>query len=288
MQNATATSWLLLLCAGAMPLPAQAQAEPVNTVPWAYATWFGTGWYEIGDERDAFALRIVPRVEWREAALSDDGERRVGIHFRFPVTVGLNQFPLDDLAGSVDPDNLANISVTPGIYFDVPVSERWSLRPFAAAGWGSVLNGSDSAWTYWAGIKSRWRLTDGSPELALINAAGFVGYSPDEGRSEQFWPLETALELTHPVAELDEGNDRLQLVWHVKHTHFHGSLDLLDADGTGAEVNEQWELGLAFARRDAPIRIWRLEFDRLGLAYRLSSGGGLRGVGLIFRSLFDE
>src|SRR5690606_35226549 len=129
-----------MLLAG-FPATAWAQEEEVASIHWAYSTYFGTGWYQVNDERDAFAIRYAPRKPLREASINDDGSRTVGMELRLPITVGLNHFPLDDIAGSVDPANLANISITPGIYFDVPLNERWMLRPFVAAGWGTVLNG---------------------------------------------------------------------------------------------------------------------------------------------------
>ena len=119
----------------ASPSLAFGQAENVSTLPWAYSTFFGTGWYQIGDDRNSFSIRYAPRKPLRESSIGDDGTRTVGIEMRFPVTVGLDHFPLDDLGGSVNPKNLANVSVTPSIYFEIPMNERWTLLPFVAAGW---------------------------------------------------------------------------------------------------------------------------------------------------------
>lgn len=261
-------------------------ADPA-TIPWAYSNYFGTGWYEIGDNRDAFILRYVYRQTLREASL-DEQQRTTGLELRVPVTAGLNHFPLDDLAGSINPDNLANISVTPGLYLDVPVSERWMLRPFASIGWGSVLGGDGAAWTWWGGVSSRYLLHDGTARLALINSASFVGYTPDDGPSERFFPLTTALELSHGMASLAGGEDELRLHWHAAFTHYHDDLELGRAEGGAETVSEQWEAGLAFSRRERPIRLLWLSFERLGLAYRFNSSQDLQGVALVFRSLFDQ
>ena len=50
----------------------------------------------------------------------------------------------------------------------------------------------------------------------------------------------------------------------------------------------EWELGAALGGRDSPIQIWFMKFDRLGLGYRTSSNGDLRGITFVFRSKFDE
>lgn len=266
---------------------AYGQSAESNTVHWAYSTYFGSGWYQVADETDAFALRYVPRKRLSEAAIDDAGERHLGVELRFPVTVGLNHFPLDDLPGSVNPKNFANLSVTPAVYLTWPVNERWTLRPFAALGWGTLLNGDESAWTYWTGVRSRVVLKNSVPHLALYNSVGFVGYSPSDGPSSGVWPITTALELRHPSIGKPAGN-QWQMHWHVAYTYFQNELDLVGRDAETEPISDQWEFGLAFSRNEASISIWRLEFDRLGLAYRFSSDGELKGIGLVFSSLFDQ
>lgn len=267
---------------------APAQAQDPSPIHWAYSTWFGNGWYRIGDDQDVFVVRYAPRRTLREAALEEDGERTVGLELRLPFTAGLNHFPLDNVAGSVDFDNLANLSVTPSVYWNVPMNERWLLRPFAALGWGTVLDGSESAWTYWAGLRSRYVLRPEKLNVALYNAIGYVGYSPNSGPSSSFWPVTNALEFRYPPAFLRYKGEQLLLHWQVAHTFFQADLDVLRRNRESEPISDEWELGVAISREDAPIRWWKLEFSRLGLAYRFSSDGELQGVGLMFQSLFEE
>lgn len=275
---------LILTTSAAAP----ARTEDANTIHWAYSTWFGNGWYTIGDDRDVFVVRYAPSRTLREAALEEDGERTVGVELRFPVTAGLNHFPLDNLRGSVDFENLANLSVTPSVYWNVPMNERWSIRPFAALGWGTVLNGSESAWTYWTGLRSRYVLRPEKLNVALYNAVGYVGYSPSNDSSSHFWPITNALEFRYPPSFLRYDDEQLLLHWHVAHTYFQADLDVLRRDRESEPISDEWELGVAISRHDEPIRWWKLEFARLGLAYRFSTDGELQGVGLMFQSLFDE
>lgn len=265
-----------------------AQAENVSTVPWAYSTYFGTGWYQVGEERDAFAIRYAPRRALREASIDEDGVRTIGIEIRIPITVGLDHFPLDDLPGSVDPENLANVSVTPSVYFDIPINERWTLLPFVAAGWGTVLNGEESAWTYWTGVRSRYVVAAANVDVAFINSIGFVGYTPDRGSSSSFWPITTAVEMAAPLGDLQHDDQQLMLHWHGSYTFFQDDLDIVQRDLTTEPISDQWEFGVAVSKADARIRLWRLSFDRVGLAYRFSSDGELQGVGFVFDSLFDK
>lgn len=276
---------IVLLLGG---MQAVAQTEDINAVHWAYSTYFGSGWYKVSDAQDAFVMRYAPRRSLSDARIDEEGSRRWGIQLRFPVTVGLNHFPLDDLPGSVDPENLASISVTPSIYLTWPASDRWTVRPFAALGWGTLLNGEDSAWSYWAGIKSRYLLHGGERELALLNSLAFVGYSPSNGSSQDFWPVTSAVEFGHPFLTDPEDAREWRLNWHLSYTFFQNDLDLVSRNLETEPISDQWELGLAVSREDAPISIWRFDFERLGLSYRFSSDGDLQGIGLVFSSLFDQ
>jgi hypothetical protein len=276
---------LVVLGCGAQ---AFAQSAEVNTVHWAYSTYFGSGWYRVGDETDAFALRYVPRKELADAAIDDAGDRRLGVELRFPVTIGLNHFPLDDLPGSVNPKNFANLSVTPAVYLTWPVNELWTLRPYAALGWGTLLNGDESAWSYWTGVRSRVALRNSVPQIALLNSVGFVGYSPSDGPASGAWPITTALEFRHPSIGGPSAREHWQMHWHFAYTYFQSELDLIGRDSETEPITDQWEIGLAFSRKEATLSIWRLEFDRLGLAYRFSTDGELKGIALVFSSLFDR
>jgi hypothetical protein len=267
---------------------ARAQNMDSSTVHWAYSSYFGTGWYQVNGDRDVFVLRMTPRWELREAGFSEDGTRTIGIELRFPITAGLDKFTLDDIPGTADPDNLASLSVTPGIDITVPLNERWALRPFATVGWGTLLNGGESAWTYWTGVKSRYTFQNGKLAWALVNSVTYVGYTPNDGPSDDFWPLMAGLEFDYPFGNYQLDDEQLFLSWHGMYTTFEKNLDLVLEDGSTRPITDQWEFGLSFHKKDKRIKIWWLSFDRLGLAYRFSSSGDLKGISVVFRSVFER
>jgi len=264
-----------------------AQEIDRNVVHWAYSSYFGTGWYTLGEERDAYVFRFKPRWELREASLSDDGERQIGIGFRFPVTAGLDTLGLDNLPGIVDPNNLASLSVTPEIVITAPLSKRWSLRPFAAIGWGSIMNNGESAWTYWAGIKSRYELGSGKLTSAFINSAGYVGHTPDDATSQAFWPVSAGFEFDYQMDKRFIGEQHATLHWHIQYTRFADDLDMVARSGSRLGIPDQWDIGIAVSQREGSIRMGWFNFDRLGLAYRFSSSGDLKGISVVLRSLYD-
>jgi hypothetical protein len=265
-----------------------AQDFDSTSINWAYSAYFGTGWYQANSDREVFVLRTTPRWELREADISDDGKRKIGIELRFPVTLGLDRFDLGDIPGAIDTENLASVSFTPGIDITIPVNERWSLRPYATIGWGKVLNESGYSWTYWGGIKSRYAFQKGKLDWALVNAVSYVGYTPSEGRSDGIWPLMAALEFDYPVGNKQKTGEQLVLSWHGMYTTFENDLKIVLADSSTQPINDEWEIGMSLHKKDKRIRIWLVSFDRLGLAYRFSSSGGFKGISVVFRSVFDR
>ena len=267
---------------------ASAQETGNSSVHWAYSAYFGTGWYQVSGDRDVFVIRTTPRWELREADLSEDGTRTIGTEFRFPITIGLDKFDIDDIPGTTDPENLASLNVTPGIDVTIPVTERWALRPYATLGWGTLLNNSESAFTYWAGVISRYSFQNGKLNWALLNSVTYVGYTPSEGPSDDFWPLMAGLEFDYPFGQNAHGDEQVYMSWHGTYTTFEDDLDLVLEDGTTSPITDQWEFGLSFHTRNQRIKVWFLSFDRLGLAYRFSSSGDLKGISFVFRSVFER
>ena len=239
----------LILAPSLVPLvmlaqPAASQeAEPFEpTIHWAYASFFGTGWYKINDQRSGFIMRAPFRWTFGEAGIDEDGNRQIAYTVRLPFTLGLAQLDFEDIPGILDPDNLATASANISFDADIPITKHFHIRPVAEVGYSTIIDQSDWAWTYRAEIKARRTFEAGKLDWALLFDYGIVGYEPNRGESDQF--------------EFDS-------------------------------VANYWQIGVSLGRRDKPVNIWRLNFDRLGIAYNYSTTGDLRGIKFVFRSLYD-
>jgi len=82
--------------------------------------------------------------------------------------------------------------------------------------------------------------------------------------------------------------EQLILTWHGMYTTFENNLDMVLEDNSIEPITDQWEFGLSLRKKEKRIKIWWLSFDRLGLAYRFSSSGDLKGISIVFRSVFDR
>jgi len=254
---------------------------------WAYASFFGTGWYKVNDERSAFIIRVAPRWTFGEADIDEQGNRSISYTLRTPLTLGLSKLDFADIPGIIDPDNVTTAGINFSADADVPVTKRLSLRPSAEFGYGTILDESGSAWTYKAEIRSQYTFRSGKLDWALLGGLGYVGYNPDRGPSDDFTYVTAGMEFAYPVSWPRSNNNQTMLYWHVTYTDFLDEIDFNTGIGKQESIAKNWQFGLALGKRDEPVRIWFLNFDRLGLAYNYSATGDLRGIKFVFRSLYE-
>jgi hypothetical protein len=266
---------------------ATAQEASMPTVHWAYASYFGTGWYKISKQQSAFIANFAPplasgRTRWFGGR---DGEAVYSI--RLPLTVGLTRLDFDDVGGILDPENYSTVSAGLRADVDVPVSERFSWRPSVQLSYGTVIGESEDAWTYRGDVRARYRFGSGELDSAIIGAAGLVGYDARDGLDDSFTYAALGAEFAYPLPWFESKDSRTLFYWHVLYTDLLNRMKVQSRFDEFEEITNYWQAGLAFGREDRPIKLWFLSFDRLGLAYNVSPSGELRGIKFVFRSIYE-
>jgi hypothetical protein len=262
----------------------QPREDPARQVHWAMGAFFGTGWYQVDANRSVYIFRVPPRQTLRESSFSADGKRTLGIEFQYPFSFGLNK--LDTLPDFADFDNYATVSFTPGVQVEIPVTEKWYLRPYAHLGWGMELNNSDSAWIYYGGLKSRYRLGSDESRWSLLNAIHYAGYNPEFEKRGRYGSFMTGLEFDHPLKGVTLGGDEAWLNWHMTYNYLLDKLNFHVEDDRVESINDQWELGLALGKGDKKMKFWFLSFEHVGLSFKWSSNGTYKAISLNMRSPF--
>ncbi len=261
------------------------ELEPPNT-HWAFSAFIGTGWYRISDNRSVFVFRIPPRQVVRESSFDELGKRKIGIEIHYPVTLGLNN--VSDVGGIIEPDNFGTISFTPGLELEIPVTEKWYLRPFAHAGWGKETDGGSSAWIYYGGLKSRYTPGNSKLDWSLLNAIYFAGYTPQKGVRDNLGSAMMGVEFRQPISWGEAWGDDLNLDWHVTYTRLIDEAKFVSPVQFSQSIDDQWELGLALRRSNKPLRIWFVDFEHVGLSFKSSSNGEFRAITVNLRSPFTK
>lgn len=280
----------VLLLAGlllqAHPVESQ-EGSSTSTVHWAYASYFGTGWYKISDEQSAFIAHFAPTLLSGEASWFDDSGREAVYRVRVPITVGVTQLDFDDVSGILDPGNFSTTSIGLAADIDVPLTDRFSIRPNVQLSYGTVIGESADAVTYRGDIRARYRFEPGNLEWAVIGSAGAVAYDANTSANDSFSYASLGAEFTYPVNWFSSEDDQTLLYWHVSYTDLLNRIKTRTFAGEYAEITNYWQAGLAFGKKGRDIKLWFLKFDRLGLAYDISPSGDLRGINLVLRSLYE-
>ena len=260
--------------------------EPAKQVHWASGAFFGTGWYRVNDNRSVFIFRIPPRQTVRESSIDENGKRKLGIEIQYPLSIGLHN--LDEIPDFIDFDNYGTLSFTPGVQIEIPVTQKWYLRPYVHLGYGVESTTSDSAWIYYGGIKSRYRLSEGRINWSLLNGAYFAGYNPQFDKRGEYGSVMAGFEVNQPLSRFKLGGDSLYLNWHLTYNYMFDRLNFHVDEDRVESIQDQWEFGLALSKGRKGVKVWFLTFEHVGLSYKWSSNGKFRAISFNFRSPFTD
>lgn len=261
------------------------EAEPAKQVHWAMGAFFGTGWYQVDNNRSVFVFRIPPRQTVRKSGFDESGNRKIGLEIHYPLSFGLHQ--LDDIPDFIDFDNYGTVSFTPGVQIEIPVNQRWSLRPYAHIGAGYENETDKWAGIWYGGLKSRYLLAENEKlRWSLLNAVYYAGYKPEFEQRGQYGSAMAGLEFNQPLGELELGGERLWLNWHVTYNYLFDKLNFHVDEIRTESIRDQWELGLALGNSSNRMKIGFMTFEHIGLSFKTSSNGKYSAISINLRSPF--
>lgn len=266
---------LVVLASAQAQLQPSTVRNPQELINWYYAATFGTGIYTSGDR--SVSVLQVPFSH----ALKTVAEDGTGLRFKVSTTLGFYDYNVDSVFNGNIPDRISTLSVLPGVEWEIPLNRRWTIRPYVDAGFGQELAGSESAWIYDFGVKSRFLIgRDNGVEFALVNSLTAAGYRPRGGSTQPFGYLATGLDITIPTERRLFGRD-VDIGFTPVYYYYFGHLSFAEFNNPENRLGEEFQLALSIVSRKA----WSLKLfdvDRVGLAIR--SSGDVSGVSL-FTSL---
>jgi hypothetical protein len=265
---------------------AQQTEEPIdfNSINWAYATAFGTGVYKIGDDLDVFVLHMQP--SWTKEIIWERhfGKKPMLLELRFPITFGVHNYHLGGIVEEFLNLKFKQVSFAPGAVLELPMSQRWALRPYGHLGWGTETSGDkESAWIYWGGLKSRLKFPFIGQSFGLLNGLTVYGYKPKFDAFQDFTELLTGLECDISLGKLRWQGEQLFLKTHIINYYYLDHLKFIYEFAAPPELSWQWELGLSLGKK-SKIKLWIFSFEQIGIAYRY--GRDVRGIRFYTRSVF--
>lgn len=233
---------------------------------------------------------MTPAWTWRRSSLDESGQRTIGYRFRVPISIGVTEFLSLDQIGDLTLENIGAISVVPGVEIDIPMTDRWSLKPLAYVGYGSEINGGDNAAIYHIGVRSQYEFQFTETEMLVVNGLESIGYSADTGSTSGINVVKVGLDFSRPLRNRRIRGEPVAIGWHVMYSKYVETVQLDPSRGIldSAGLNYEWELGVSFGQQTGRLQLWRARLDRIGLAYRYGADGDFTGIAIVFKSLFDR
>ena len=233
--------------------------DPSVLVHYSYATLMGTGFYRL-DDRSVAILRVPMNF-----TLLEQTPDRMGIRLVVPTAVGLHNFDLDDVA-DVSFDDLATISIVPGVELDFSPGERWAVTPGFYLGYGHDLTNSESSIIYGARVTGVYDFKRENPGLTFGSEALVSGYTPENGPSNFLTRFSVGLDIRYPMGWTINGKNTF-FAAHVIDYVYLNELEFRTIGDDSITLRNELEIGLALGR-DPAFKVLGIEFDRIGLAYK--------------------
>ncbi|MFQ5995080.1 MAG: hypothetical protein ACE5K1_08280 [Acidiferrobacterales bacterium] len=260
--------FLLLLLLLLLSTPrAWAQQQGSDFINYAYATWIGTGRYDVAD-RTVTILRAPIAIP-----LAYPKEKKWDMKILLPVTLGRTDF---DFALS-DIETLDTITFIPGVEFRVPILENWDLKPFVQAGIGKDFQGGDLAYIYGGGLKSLATFPWKKFIFGLGNRLMAAGQTIKDGGSDNGFSLfEVGFDVLLPMRTKTKRGRLSYSVFFIQ-TQFQNKVDFPDPIFPDTELSRLSQIGFTVGFEKHEFSFWKFDLPRVGLSY-MDGDAGFSGV----------
>jgi hypothetical protein len=241
-----------------------AEELPSTSINYAYATWTGSGVFQVKDRRI-----YILRVPFGMSLIEQEG-KKWGLDLLLPMTVGWDQFTEED-------ENIASVSFVPGVEGIYPVMDNWWLKPYGQVGVGYDFSYHQETLVWGYGIKS---LAQFPYKKMLFELGNSLRYANNEysgtGGDNGFSMWEIGLNAKLPVSwNIQKRPNDLNLFF--VYSGFMNELDLVSALEEDVQISQLYKVGVALNSAS--------NFSILGIKFRgggltLTYGDGFTGIGL--------
>ena len=235
-----------------------------DLVNYSFATWIGSGVYQVGDRRMAI-LRVPLRYTLRPPE-----ETKPGLKLLLPLTLGYYDFKNSEVDFGVG-------TFVPGIEVGFPVNKYWSLKLFGQFGVGKDTAGGNTVYIYGGGVKSLVNV----PYKRFVFGIGNSLILADERDTDgdigtDFNMFEAGLDIRHPLCVSFRDRELDASLYFVV-SRFFNDYEFIEPDSDSKTIKTLFEIGLTIGT-DEPFDIWKVNLDRIGIDFRF--GDNFSGIGL--------
>jgi hypothetical protein len=269
------------LCLAAAPAARPAAAQDAEEfVNFAFASRLGSGVYDVGGR----TIQIY-RIGITTALYHENDARKWRLELSTPLTIGLFDFEPRDILTEGVPTHFDSYSLTPGLRFTWPMSERWRIMPFLNA--GPVHEGAtdSTSWVYTIGVRSEAHLRQGD-HLEWIVRDEFVWSGMAESGvtlADEFGEFHNGAEAWFPLNATIRGKQLKMAPFVVAYYYWDGGEFLNDPGVEADPYGLQFEVGVLFVT-EPQLTVFKLGIPEIGLSYRW--GDGFESIRLVLGHSF--
>jgi hypothetical protein len=222
----------------------------------AYTNDVGFGGYSVGEETvSTIRLPIAHRMRSIE-------ENDWGVRLKFPISFGVYNFDFPDIVDGISSDRLKTLAFVPGVEFEVPLNQRWTLEPYQDLGLGKDFEGGDLFLLSTTGLKGIY-----------VQVRYSLSHSSSGLNNDDFASVDVGLDTRFPLG-FSIKERKVDSSVYVIARHFFRTL-VFQQPGGSIEIERQFEVGLTFGTTPRPL-VWKFRVPRITVGYRF--GEGLRGI----------
>jgi hypothetical protein len=252
------------------PTPPLKLSLPNSTinVNYVYAASLGFGGYSLaGLSANVYTLPLG-------YTLDDIARTGWNLRLLFPVQLGFYDFKTTAAGQSLSVSQ-QSLSVVPGAELEIPVTDRFTVKPFVQGGVGHTFgagSGNPDSWIYLAGARSVAQWHTDEYTLSLGNGVIFAGDQIiGSGFSERYVALQLAAEIRRPLG-FTIGGFTPDLGLFVAEYYYPAPLHFSRFLHTPLRIDNQNEVGFSIGSAE-PRKILWLSNPRIGAG--IVFGGGL-------------
>ena len=252
--------------------PAGAGEDPDELFNYSFAVWLGSGYYRVKDSDKRFAILRVPAAftlrpaDIEKPAFID----RLGLRLLLPAIVGYEK----------DTDtnfSFGTVALVPGLEVQIPVTEHWTLKPFAQAGAGKDTAGGSVRYIYGGGVRSLISIPWHKFVFGIGNSLVLAEDRDSTSKSSSGFSMANAgLDVQYPT-NLTMFNRQLNVGGFFVANLFRNRVDIFRDDGETNRIRKLYDVGLTIGFSEE-LSIWKVSLDRVGIDYRWGSQN-FRGIG---------
>jgi hypothetical protein len=253
--------WLLIFIFGPILFlligffdPSWSQVYPAGGINYAYSTWVGTGYYDVGDRR-VYILR--GRLSYPVLEPSED--RKWALDLMLQGTIGFYEF-------TSEAEDVGAVTAVPGLMFQYPVLDNWRLKPFGQIGLGKDFRGGDFVLIGGGGIKSLADFRQANGIVWELGNSLTIADNSDSDKSitdQGFSMFEIGINRRNPLRHRVFGRQSVLNLFAV-YTEFLNDLEFFQVEADDIRIKRLVKFGFAITSEE--------KFSILGIKF---TGGGL-------------